>query len=292
MEIGRPLCLVADSGSTKCDWAVIGPETVERRRTAGINAVLHTPGQIDRALDEAFPADRPLHPRAVWFYGAGCGDSFAESTRVLRGRLVRRFGDCRIEIASDLLGAARALCCAREGIACILGTGSNSGLYDGNRIVDSVPPLGYVLGDEGSGAALGRRFLGDLLKGLLPRRLAEEFYAATGLDYAGVIARVYREPQANRFLASSVPFIRERIDRDDLKELVRGSFRAFVDRNLFRYPRHLEVSFVGGVAAAFENLLREVLAEKGYRAGRIISAPLDELVDYHHGSVSCDGTAV
>lgn len=273
------MILIADSGSTQCTWLMADGDRVVRVRTQGINALLHTPAQIRATLSELPPCGVPDR---VFFYGAGCGDGFPEATRTLTAELATRFGTERIEAASDLLGAARALFGGREGIACILGTGSNSGHYDGRRIVRNVPPLGYVLGDEGSGAALGRALLNGIFKGLIPLR--EELLGRTGLSYEEVLRRVYREPFANRFLASLAPFVRSHLECPEVRQTVAECFGEFVAHNLVHYPEGLEVSFVGGVAAAFEPLLRDVLNHYGLDAGMIAASPAEGLLKYHEGA--------
>ncbi|MFR4237405.1 MAG: ATPase [Alistipes onderdonkii] len=193
----------------------------------------------------------------------------------------RAFRHGRIEAETDLLGAARALFGRGEGVACILGTGSNSCWCRGGEIVENVPPLGYVLGDEGSGAALGRNLVNGIFKGHIPLR--EEFLAAHGLTYEEIILRVYREPYANRFLASFAPFVHAYLDCPEVRAMVAETFADFAQRNLSRYPVHLTVACIGGVAAAFEGLLREVLAHGGYRVGLIAASPAEGLIKYHYG---------
>lgn len=271
--------LLADSGSTKCDWAAVSDGRVERLRTAGINAVQQSSESIAATL-EGLPA--AFAPSRVHFYGAGCGETLPEASARLCDVLRRRFPDAEITVGSDLLGAARALFGRGRGIACILGTGSNSCCCDGGRIVRQVPPLGYILGDEGSGAVLGRMLAGDLLKGVgFDAAMRREFFAAHGLTYEELIRRVYREPQANRFLASFVPFIVAHIDLPEMRRLVVGAFGAFADRNLAAYPREWPVGCAGGVASRFAPLLREVLERRGFRTAGIVETPLEGLIAYH-----------
>ena len=255
------MVLIADSGSTKCTWIASDGARTTNVRTRGINAVQHSAEQIREALAELPPCDGVT---SVRFYGAGCGETFTDIT-----------------VESDLLGAARALWGRGEGIACILGTGSNSCLCRDGEILKNVPPLGYVLGDEGSGAVLGRNLVNGIFKGHIP--LKEEFLAAHGLNYEEIIRRVYREPYANRFLASFAPFIRAHIDSPEIRELVLRSFRDFASRNLSRYPAELPVSLLGGVAAHFEALLREALEAEGRRVETIVESPAEGLLKYHYG---------
>lgn len=270
---------IADSGSTKCEWIFGNGDRILRLRTAGINAVQQSPDAIRAVLAELPPLDGVEELR---FYGAGCGDSFPEASAVLRRELAARFGPgTAIGLGSDLLGAARALFGRGEGIACILGTGSNSCHCRGGEIVANVPPLGYVLGDEGSGAVLGRNLVNGIFKGMIPLR--EEFLHTFALTYAGLIRRVYREPAANRFLASFAPFIRAHLDCVPVRKMVVRSFGEFAARNLSGYPAGLPVAFVGGVAAHFEEPLREAMAAAGREVVRIVCSPAEELWKYHGG---------
>lgn len=270
---------IADSGSTKCEWIFGDGDRILRFRTAGINAVQQSPDVIRAVLAELPPLDGVEELR---FYGAGCGDSFPEASAVLRRELAARFGPgTAIGLGSDLLGAARALFGRGEGIACILGTGSNSCHCRGGEIVANVPPLGYVLGDEGSGAVLGRNLVNGIFKGMIPLR--EEFLHTFALTYAGLIRRVYREPAANRFLASFAPFIRAHLDCAPVREMVVRSFGEFAARSLSGYPAGLPVAFVGGVAAHFEEPLREAMAAAGREVVRIVCSPAEELWKYHGG---------
>ena len=270
---------IADSGSTKCEWIFGDGDRILRLRTVGINAVQQSPDAIRAVLAELPPLDGVEELR---FYGAGCGDSFPEASAVLRRELAARFGPgAAIGLGSDLLGAARALFGRGEGIACILGTGSNSCHCRGGGIVAHVPPLGYVLGDEGSGAVLGRNLVNGIFKGTIPLR--EEFLRTFALTYAGLIRRVYREPAANRFLASFAPFIRAHLDCAPVREMVVRSFGEFAARNLSGYPAGLPVAFVGGVAAHFEEPLREAMAAAGREVVRIVCSPAEEIWKYHGG---------
>ena len=276
------MIVIADSGSTKCNWQLVDDSgSVRRVQSRGINAVLQRPDEVEALLRETFA--EPVQADALHFYGAGCGERYPEQSARLREALARYFPAARIAVESDLMGAARALLGGRAGIACILGTGSNSCYYDGVRIVRNTPPLGWVLGDEGSGTYIGRQLVGNLLKGLCDESLRQLFFEEERLDYDEIIRRVYREPYANRFLASFAPFIRAHIDSPEIRELVLRSFRDFASRNLSRYPAELPVSLLGGVAAHFEALLREALEAEGRRVETIVESPAEGLLKYHYG---------
>ena len=269
--------IIADSGSTKCTWLLTDGVHTREVRTRGINAVQHSPEQIREALAELPPCGAA---EAVYFYGAGCGHTFPDATAKMVRALADRFGAEHVEAESDLLGAARALFGRGEGVACILGTGSNSCWCRGGEIVENVPPLGYVLGDEGSGATLGRNLVNGIFKGHISLR--GEFLAAHGLTYEEIIRRVYREPYANRFLASFAPFVHAHLDRPDIRDMVERSFADFAERNLSGYPVHLPVACVGGVAA-FGDLLRETLTRCGREVVTIVRSPAAGLTEYHYG---------
>ena len=185
----------------------------------------------------------------------------------------------QVEAHSDLLGAARALCGHNCGIASILGTGANSCLYDGRRIVANTPALGYILGDEGSGAVLGRRFLNALYKGVLSKEIRDSFEAETGLTMAAIIDRVYRQPLANRFLASLSEFIHRHLDDEAVREIVISNFDDFFLRNIVPYGRRdLPVSFVGSIAWHYQSELQASAIRQGFTLGTILKTPIEGLL--------------
>ncbi len=167
------------------------------------------------------------------------------------------------------------------GIACILGTGSNSCHWDGEKVVKNVPPLGYILGDEGSGAVLGKLLIADLLKNQLPEMLSKKFYAKYDTTYAQLMEQVYKQPFPNRNLAQYAYFLHENKENPAIYKLIKGSFDAFVKRNLAQYPQDLAVNFVGSVAIAFQDILEEVLHENHLKIGKVLKAPIEELARFH-----------
>jgi N-acetylglucosamine kinase-like BadF-type ATPase len=216
----------------------------------------------------------------IHYYGSGVRPELEE---VMQRLLLSAFPSATfVEAHGDLLGAARAVVGSQEGIACILGTGANSCLYDGRQIIQNTPPLGYILGDEGSGAVLGKRFLNALYKGFVPVSLVTGFQEDIGMDVSAVIARIYREPMANRFLASLSPFISRHIDVPEVRQLVVDNFCDFFRRNVVQYARRdLPVGFVGSIAWHYEDQLREAASQEGFIVGRVLKSPIDGLVAYH-----------
>lgn len=284
--------LIADSGSTKTEWVLTdGKSVAGRYLTAGINpfhlseeAILGILRQeLLPALTDSVPHS-PLSTLEIYFYGSGVRPEVAgDMSRLLR--LV--FPEAGVEVCSDLMGAARAVCGRSEGIAAILGTGANSGLYDGREIVANTPPLGYILGDEGSGAVLGRNFINALYKGFINQKIRIDFEHDMQLNMAAIIGRVYRQPQANKFLASLAPFIASHLDDDDIETLVVDNFRSFYRHNIVPYHRSdLPVSFVGSIAYHFEAQLRLAASLEQFTIGRIMKSPIDGLTAYHHDSLS------
>lgn len=281
------MILIADSGSTKTDWALTGgvlPEPL-RFHTQGINLFHQRAAQVVSILqEELLPQITAAQVAAeevagVFFYGAGCTSSVASQMAALLSEV---FPKAEVSADSDLLGAARAVLGRNAGIACILGTGANSCLYDGARITHHVPPLGYILGDEGSGAVLGRRFLNGIFKGWLPASVKDAFLAETQQTYEDIIRRVYQEPMANRYLASIAPFIVRHIDDAGIRQLVADNFEDFFRYNILRYDTTLRnMACVGGVVAHLETVFREVAARHQFTVTRIIKSPIEGLVDYH-----------
>ncbi|MBO4850504.1 MAG: ATPase [Prevotella sp.] len=279
------MILIADSGSTKTDWCLMHHgEVVTHVTTQGLNPFYQDDatisGVIETELMARWPSGLP-RPHKVFFYGAGVRPEMSSRMFAL---LRAATGAEYVEAHGDLLGAARALFGREAGIACILGTGSNSGLYDGSVIVQNTPPLGFILGDEGSGAVLGKRFVADLCKGLLPEALREEYFATTGQDVASIIRAVYREPLPNRHLAQATRFIHSHLHLESVEALVVNSFRDFFRRNLVQYGRSdLPVRAVGSVAHYFGEQLCRAAAEEGFAVSGVMQSPIEGLVIYHQG---------
>lgn len=275
--------LIADSGSTKTSWILMNGGKVEKKiTTAGINPVVQTEEIVLTVLNELV-CSLPITPSEIYFYGAGCrGEARQRMTDTMR----IAFADTKclrhIEVESDLYGAARALFGDSEGIACILGTGSNSCLYDGCSIVENVPPLGYILGDEGSGASLGKMFLNALFKGDLPAELADQYLTETCQTYDDVIRRVYREPNANRYLASTSLFIIKHLDIKPLADIVEYNIEQFFVKNVCRYSHsEMPVAAVGSIADAYSDIYIKVANAHGFSVSKILKEPIDALSEYH-----------
>ena len=275
------MILIADSGSTKTDWCVVeNGEFILRFKTRGMNPFFQTEEEIGKEIEAGLlPSLKDFEPSAIYFYGAGC--AFPEKNNMIR-RAVNRYLSVPVEVGSDLLAAARALCGDQPGIACIMGTGSNSCYYDGREIVKNVSPLGFILGDEGSGAVLGKLLIGDVLKDQLSPALKDQFLTQYELTPALIMDKVYRQPFPNRFLAGFSPFIREHLDEPAIWELVTRSFLAFFTRNVKQYDYfELPVHLVGSVAWYYQDILKDVAREFELRLGTIVQSPVQGLIHYH-----------
>ncbi len=275
--------LIADSGSTKVDWRIITDRGMAMEvSTPGINPVFQSDEAIADMLRNSVATVSGQDVTEVFFYGAG----------VVSDEIASRLDKCFKSVFpgascvfnSDILGAARALFGHRPGIACILGTGSNSCFYDGTGIVGNVKAGGFILGDEASGAYFGKLLVSDYVKGLLPAAIEKEFRKRYGLEYADIVAKVYREPLPSRFLASFSPFILEFCHHPHIARMLREGFDAFFARNVAQYDyRHFEVGFVGSVAFHYREFIEKSAKVNNIRLASVIKSPIDALAAYHAG---------
>jgi N-acetylglucosamine kinase-like BadF-type ATPase len=276
------MILIADSGSTKTHWCVIKNSVpLKHIFTNGINPFYQTEDEITRDLElSLIPELTDLNIEQIFFYGAGC--SFPEKKAIVSNALGHHFKNITIEVQSDLLGAARSLFGHKQGIACILGTGSNSCFYNGKEILENVSPLGFILGDEGSGAVLGKTLIADCLKNQLPTEIKDKLLSQYKLTPAFILENVYKKPFPNRFLAKFCPFLLENIEKPSIYNIVYNSFDAFFVRNINQYPLgNVHVSFIGSVAYYFRDILETVAAEHKTTIGKIEQNPIDGLIEYH-----------
>ena len=282
MEINN-MVLIADGGSTKTAWCLkMNGNVMERFTTSGVNPSVQNADNIKNVfVNELLPhiCDVALVSK-VYFYGAGC----TPQRKGVLNDVFREIGfdNASLVIESDMLGAAKAVCGDQPGVVGILGTGSNSCLYDGEKIIANTPSLGYILGDEGSGAVLGKLFFNAMFKGRLSEKLCQEYLDESKLEMADVIRKVYREPLANRFLASTSLFIGKHIQDPLLSALVVDNFRSFLRNNILPYGRKdLPVNAIGSVAYYFKEQLMIAANAEGFTVGEILQSPMDGLLRYH-----------
>lgn len=273
--------LIAESGSTRTEWALVEDNhLVQRVFTEGLNPFFQTRREISRSVRLGLPESffkKKLDQ--VYYYGAGC--SSYEKKNILGASLVAQF-KTPIQVESDLLAAARGLFKCEAGIACILGTGSNSCFYDGKIIVKNVKAAGYILGDEGSGAVLGKLFLADLLKGLAPKELANEFHEKFRISVNDVMESVYNLPFPNRFLGTIAYFLGDYMDNEYVYNLLTNNLRSFFNRNVCQYNYiNYPIRFVGSLAYAYPDILQEVAQEFGVEIDVIEETPMNGLIEFH-----------
>lgn len=297
------MILIADSGSTKTDWTLLHSsnpqlksEVIATFRTQGITPIHQTAGDIRDIIERELMPQLSSFPRAkliesgvlespllqnlnLYFYGSGCTPAHVPMMIQLMNE---ELSPKTVEVHSDLTAAARALCQHEAGMACILGTGANSCLYDGENIVQNTPALGYILGDEGSGSVLGRLFLNAIFKNPALATVRDEFLKANKMELKDIIEKVYRGTLVNRWLASLSPFIMEHIDNPFIREIVVYNFREFFRKNIVPYNHpDLQVHFVGSMAHHYREELEEAAKAEGFELGNILQSPMEGLLTYH-----------
>lgn len=273
--------IIADSSSTRTEWVLVdGDKVVEHAFTSGMNPYFQTRREISHTirleLPEAFFKRRWEH---VYFYGAGCANK--EKTKVMESSLVAQF-KTPVTVESDLLGAARGLLVRRPGLACILGTGSNSCLYDGHEIVKTVSSLGYILGDEGSSAYLGKTLIADMLKGIAPQRLTQEFYEHFNVTPNMLMDDIYTYKMPSRTLARYSTFLAQNLENEYVYQLVYAAFMRFFSRNITAYDfANNPISFVGSTCVTYRDILYRAADEFGAVIDKVIPASMPGLIEYH-----------
>jgi N-acetylglucosamine kinase-like BadF-type ATPase len=276
------MILIADSGSTKTDWRMIDAQgNVEQAKTMGFNPYQTTEEEIYKEIQEKLENKFSVKPGSIFFYGSGCA---APGNKAMVKRAVARvFPESEIVIEHDLLAAARALCGNEPGIACILGTGSNSCLYDGEKIIENRTSLAFILGDEGSGAVMGKALVKKYLYEELPPHLAEKFKKRFQPHVDEILYKVYKEPFPNRYLASFSKFLFDNLNDPFIYQLVYQNFCEFFEKNIEKYTdyKKYKVHFVGSVAFYYSNVLRQVANDKGITVKNILETPIAGLTLYH-----------
>jgi N-acetylglucosamine kinase-like BadF-type ATPase len=276
------MILVADSGSTKTIWKCTdGAGKVNTVHTAGINPYYNNSDEVVREVSEARAQFSAMHIEEIYFYGAGC--STDKQKGIVSKALAMQFDSELISINTDLLGAARALFQKESGIVCILGTGSGSCIYDGENILKSIPSLGFILGDEGSGAFLGKQFIRDFLREDMPDDLLKIMNEEIGIDKEEVLKHVNQDAMPSKYLAGFSKYIHEYLDYKYMHDLVYSSFENFVQEYVIRYDdfRNFKIGFIGSISVIYEKILKEVLDNYQLELGKIEANPIEGLIEYH-----------
>ena len=273
--------LIADSGFTKTDWRIIDESgQINQARTDGINPYYQSEEEMQKVIQNLY-FQLPDKIDEIYYYGTGC--SSGTNRQKISGILQHFYPGANIDVNHDLLAAARSLCGKEPGIACIIGTGTNSCLYDGQKIVKNVPSLGWAVADEGGGTYLGKVLVTDYYRKDMPRHLRELFKSTFELTKDGFLTKMYQEPMPGRFLASFAKFIGENIKEPYLHELVHNGFETFIVKNIKKYEGYesLPIHFTGSVAFHFSTILRNVAADHGLYVKHITEHPIAGLTLFH-----------
>lgn len=277
------MILIADSGGSKTDWRLIQKDgSIGQASAPGFNPYYQPIEDLKKNVQEILLPKINADPvQKIFFYGAGV--SSVKNQLTIKSAFLEFFPEAQIEIGWDLLAAARALCGHEPGIACIMGTGSNSCLYDGEKIIGNVANLGWILADEGSGANIGRKFLVDYLRKVMPEKLADQFHARFPLSREEFLEKVYQQEKPSAFLASFAKFIFQHLDDPYCYKLIYDSFAEFYENNVMKYDNYqnLKVHFTGSIAFYFSDILRQVANDKGITVKNILEGPIAGLTLFH-----------
>lgn len=282
------MILVADSGSSKIDWRLMESDgRIRQAQTPGFNPYYQPLDHLRSSLrDTLAPEVGGAEVKHVFFYGTGV--SSERNQELVRAVFLEYFPHAKVDIEWDLLGAARALCGHEKGIACILGTGSNSCQYDGHKISDQVANLGWILADEGSGTNLGKTLLVDYLRKRMPEKLAEQFHQRFPFSREQFLEKIYQQEKPSTFLATFARFIFQHLNEPYCYQLVYKAFSEFYENNVMKYEgyRETRVHFVGSIAFYFSDLVRQVANDKGITVKNILETPIAGLALYHQKDIN------
>jgi glucosamine kinase len=273
--------LIADSGSTKAEWCLIDGKKKKTFYTQGLSPYFLTSDQLQKIIEQELKSKMKQEPAEVFFYGTGCASP--ANSKIMKGALQRVFPQATIIVDHDLMGAAKALCGKEKGIACILGTGSNSCYYNGKKIVKNSPGLGYVLGDEGSGAYLGKKVIQYYLYNTFDADLMDRFNAKFSTSSAEILEAVYKKPLPNRYLASYAIFLAENRGHYMIENIIEDGFNDFFFNHIYKYRESwiLPINFIGSVAFGFKDVLKEMCSSYELQLGKVLQKPMDGLIKYH-----------
>ena len=277
------MIFIVESGSTKSDWVLIDDKNNQSfYSTMGFNPYFHSSDLIEAELKKNSPMMLVAYQITdVYFYGAGC--SSEKMNDIVRQGLARVFTNAKINVDHDLVACAYATFMGRPAISCIIGTGSNSCYFDGQEVSEVVPALGYILGDEGSGSYFGKKLLSAYLYHHLPSHLSRDFEEMYGMDKDAIVDKVYREPNANVFIASFMPFIAKHSDEPYFQAMIEAGFKHFMEVHVCCYPNYKEadIHFVGSLAGIFRAALDRAAASLGVSVTSVLRKPVEGLVNYH-----------
>ena len=281
------MILIADSGGSKTDWRLLENDgKIDQASAPGFNPYYQPIDDLKKSVKEILVPKIKNNVTKIYFYGAGVSSTKNQLT--IKSAFLEFFPEAQIEIGWDLLAAARALCGHEPGIACIMGTGSNSCLYDGGKITGNVANLGWILADEGSGANIGKKFLVDYLREKMPGNIAKAFQERFPLSREEFLEKIYQQERPSAFLASFAKFIFHHLKDPYCYKLVYDSFAEFYENNVMKYDNYqnLKVHFTGSIAFYFSDLLRQVANDKGITVKNILEGPIAGLTLYHQNELN------
>lgn len=277
-----PVKLIADSGSTKTEWCLINGKSTKTFYTQGLSPYFLSAEQIEYIIEEELLYKfKKTEPEEIFFYGTGCSN--AENVKLVKKAIQKVFAKASVSVDHDLMGAAKALCGKEKGIACILGTGSNSCYYNGKKIMKNSPGLGYVLGDEGSGAYLGKKVIQYFLYNTFDADLMDRFKAKFNTSRDDILTAVYKKPLPNRYLASYAIFLAENRGHYMIENIIEDGFNDFFFNHVYKYKESwtLPIHFTGSVAYGFKDVLKEMCSSYELELGKVIKKPMDGLIKFH-----------
>lgn len=276
------IILIADSGSTKAEWCLLDDKKRKTIYTQGMSPYFLDTEQIQQILAIELKSKlKNVEPDEVYYYGTGCANP--ENVKSVKQALKKIFTKATISVDHDLMGAAKALCGSEKGVACILGTGSNSCYYNGKKIIKNSPGLGYILGDEGSGAYLGKKVVQYYLYNTFDPDLMDRFNAKYNTTNVEILDAVYKHPLPNRFLAGFVPFLIENRGHFMIENIIEDGFNDFFFNHIYKYRESwiMPIHFIGSVAFGFKDVLKDMCNAYELELGRVLKNPMDGLVKYH-----------
>lgn len=274
--------LIADSGSTKCEWAFVNENATKKFSTIGVNPYFLSKEQIvDLLIKNVLTKSKNTIITAVYFYGTGLGN--ADNVKIIKAALKNVFSVAKLEVNTDILGAARSLLLNEKGIACILGTGSNAAYYNGSKIVKNSPGLGYILGDEGSGSYLGKKVIQHFLYKTFDEELEGIFKAKFLINKDEILNAVYKQPLANKYLASFSVFLSENRGHFMIENIIEDGLHDFFFQHLYKFRESWQypISFTGSIAFAFKDVIKQICNLYELQLGKISKQPMDGLITFH-----------
>ncbi|MFY7963809.1 MAG: N-acetylglucosamine kinase [Chitinophagaceae bacterium] len=277
--------LIADSGSTNCEWALVSENKTKKFSTIGINPYFLSQEQIITLFNtKVLPKTKQENISQIYFYGTGLSN--IENLKIIKNTIKKVLPNAKAEINTDMLGAARSLLLKEKGIACILGTGSNAAYYNGNKIIKNSPGLGYILGDEGSGSYLGKKVLQHYLYKTFDEELTASFNAKFNVTKDDILNSIYKQPLANRYLATFSIFLSENRGHYMIENIIEDGLHDFFFHHLYKFRESWQypISFTGSIAFAFKDIIKEICNNYELQLGKILKQPIDGLITYHKGN--------